>query len=244
MPQRRVYKWVMDKDDFETPTDIADTIGILDATEDSKPQTAHERIYLALKERLLFGGFLPGKAVTLRGLADDLDVSPMPVRDAVRRLTAEGALESHGNRRVSIPAMTSKRYREINLTRSLLEPELAVMALPYIDQDDIQRLAEIDSAIDICLENGDVEGYMRGNHAFHFALYDMARSEVIARLVESIWMQFGPFMRLIYGRHGTANLIDQHKQAIDALANRDSLALRTAIAEDIRQGMLFIGDHI
>ena len=119
------------------PTDIADTIGILDATEDSKPQTAHERIYLALKERLLFGGFLPGKAVTLRGLADDLDVSPMPVRDAVRRLTAEGALESHGNRRVSIPAMTSKRYREINLTRSLLEPELAVMALPYIDQDDI-----------------------------------------------------------------------------------------------------------
>ncbi|WP_197703934.1 GntR family transcriptional regulator [Cohaesibacter sp. ES.047] len=208
------------------------------------PQTAHERIYQSLRERLLFGGFLPGKAVTLRGLAEDLDVSPMPVREAVRRLIAEGALESHGNRRVSIPAMTAKRYQEINLTRSLLEPELAEMALPHIETAHIEQLVEIDLAIDVCLENGDIEGYMRGNHAFHFALYDAARSNVIARLVESVWMQFGPFMRLIYGRHGTANLIDQHKQAIEALRHRDAASLRMAIHEDIHQGMLFIGDDI
>ncbi|WP_319532939.1 GntR family transcriptional regulator [uncultured Cohaesibacter sp.] len=210
----------------------------------SAPQTAHERIYQTLRERLLVGGFLPGNAVTLRGLAEDLRVSPMPVREAVRRLTAEGALESHGNRRVSIPAMTASRYHEINLTRSLLEPELAEMALPHINSAEIQRLVEIDLAIDVCLENGDVEGYMRGNHAFHFAIYNAAKSDVIVRLVESVWMQFGPFMRLIYGRHGTANLIDQHKQAIEALRTRDASALRTAISEDIHQGMLFIGDHI
>nr|WP_321458333.1 GntR family transcriptional regulator [uncultured Cohaesibacter sp.] len=229
----------MDKDNseiFQSAPDREDGI-------DSKPLTAHERIYQALRERLLFGGFLPGKAVTLRGLADYLEVSPMPVRDAVRRLTAEGALESHGNRRVSIPDMTDKKYQEINLTRSLLEPELAVMALPHVQDDDIKRLITIDDEIDICLENGDVEGYMRGNHAFHFALYDIAKSDVIARLVESVWMQFGPFMRLVYGRHGTANLIDQHKQAIEALQARDSLALRTAISEDVRQGMLLISDQ-
>ncbi len=211
---------------------------------DARPLTAHERIYQDLRERLLFGGFLPGKAVTLRGLADHLEVSPMPVRDAVRRLTAEGALESHGNRRVSIPEMTNKKYREINLTRSLLEPELAIMALPNVQETDIQTLITIDDAIDICLENGDVEGYMRGNHAFHFTLYQLAQSEVIIKLVESVWMQFGPFMRLVYGRHGTANLIDQHKQAIEALQNRDSLALRTAISEDVRQGMLLISDDL
>lgn len=210
----------------------------------SPPSTTHERIYRSLKERLLFGGFLPGKAVTLRGLADDLGVSPMPVREAVRRLIAEGALESHGNRRVSIPAMTNQKYREIMLARSLLEPELAVMALPHVQKADIRQLIEIDDHIDICLENGDVEGYMRGNHAFHFGLYTIANSDVLGNLVESLWMQFGPFLRLVYGRHGTANLVDQHKQAIEALQNRDSLGLRTAIAEDIRQGMIFIGDHI
>ncbi|WP_321338305.1 GntR family transcriptional regulator [uncultured Cohaesibacter sp.] len=214
------------------------------AEADARPLTAHERIYQALRERLLFGGFLPGKAVTLRGLADNLEVSPMPVRDAVRRLTAEGALESHGNRRVSIPAMTEKKYREINLTRSLLEPELAAMALPNVTEADIQHLTSIDDAIDACLENGDVEGYMRSNHAFHFALYDMAQSDVMIKLVENVWMQFGPFMRLVYGRHGTANLIDQHKQAIEALQKGDSAALRTAISEDVRQGTLLLSDDL
>ena len=234
----RRYKEPMTEEKIET-NDKAD---LSKDGADAKPLTAHERIYQALRERLLFGGFLPGRAVTLRGLADHLEVSPMPVRDAVRRLTAEGALESHGNRRVSIPDMTDKKYREINLTRSLLEPELAIMALPNVQETDIQRLIDIDDRIDVCLENGDVEGYMRGNYAFHFALYDMAQSDVIAKLVDSVWMQFGPFMRLVYGRHGTANLVDQHKQAIEALQNRDSLALRTAISEDVRQGMLLIGD--
>lgn len=212
--------------------------------EDSTPNTTHERIYRALKEKLLFGGFLPGKAVTLRGLADDLGVSPMPVREAVRRLIAEGALELHGNRRVSIPEMSEKNYREIMLARSLLEPELAIMALSNVRSKDISDLTSIDDAVDVCLENGDVEGYMRTNYEFHFRLYSLASSHVMANLVESLWMQFGPFMRLVYGRHGTANLVDQHKQAIEALQNKDSLALRTAISEDIRQGMVFIGDQI
>ncbi len=240
MPEKRRYKGAMTKDEISALQKTSESA----AEADARPLTAHERIYQALRERLLFGGFLPGKAVTLRGLADNLEVSPMPVRDAVRRLTAEGALESHGNRRVSIPAMTEKKYREINLTRSLLEPELAAMALPNVTEADIQHLTSIDDAIDACLENGDVEGYMRSNHAFHFALYDMAQSDVMIKLVENVWMQFGPFMRLVYGRHGTANLIDQHKQAIEALQKGDSAALRTAISEDVRQGTLLLSDDL
>ena len=210
----------------------------------AKTGTTHERIYQALKERLLFGGFLPGKPVTLRGVADSLEVSPMPVREAIRRLIAEGALESHGNRRVSIPAMTEHKYQEIMLSRSLLEPELAAMALPNIKKREIQHLIEIDNKIDVSMENGDVEGYMRGNYAFHFTLYSAANSDVIGKLVESLWMQFGPFLRLVYGRYGTANLIDQHKEAIKALKERDKDGLRNAILSDIHQGMAFIGDHI
>ncbi|MCV6548485.1 MAG: GntR family transcriptional regulator [Cohaesibacter sp.] len=212
--------------------------------EDTLPNTTHERIYRALKGKLLFGGFLPGKAVTLRGLAEDLNVSPMPVREAVRRLIAEGALETHGNRRVSIPQMGEQTHREILLARSLLEPELAAMAQPHVRSKDIKDLIAIDKAIDVCLENGDVEGYMRGNYNFHFRLYNLAASHVMSSLVDNLWMQFGPFMRMVYGRHGTANLIDHHKQAIDALQAKDVPALRHAITEDIRQGMTFIGDQI
>ena len=67
--------------------------------------TTHERVYQALRQNILTGGFLPGRPVTLRGLAAALGVSPMPVREAERQLIAERALVMHGNRRVSIPDM-------------------------------------------------------------------------------------------------------------------------------------------
>ena len=70
----------------------------------------HEEVYRRLREQILFGGIRPGSAVTLRGLADALGVSSMPVREAVRRLIAERALLLHVNRRVSVaPTVSAAR---------------------------------------------------------------------------------------------------------------------------------------
>ncbi|WP_108819838.1 GntR family transcriptional regulator [Pseudovibrio sp. Alg231-02] len=204
----------------------------------------HEQVYRQLRERILFGGFLPGKAVTLRGLAEELGVSAMPVREAVRRLIAENALELHGNRRVSIPDVCEDIIDEIWSARRLLEVELASKALVYLKDEDIQVLQGIDDQIDVALETGDVEGYMRGNYEFHFYLYSKSRSEILIKLVKNLWVQFGPFMRLVYGRSGTANLDDQHKQALEALKMHDQTALKVALEEDIAQGMGFIRESL
>ncbi|MGH0000462.1 GntR family transcriptional regulator [Pseudovibrio ascidiaceicola] len=204
----------------------------------------HEQVYRQLRERILFGGFLPGKAVTLRGLADELGVSAMPVREAVRRLIAENALELHGNRRVSIPDVCIDIIDEIWSARRLLEVELASKALAHLKKEDIQVLQDIDDQIDVALETGDVEGYMRGNYEFHFYLYSKSHSEILIKLVKNLWVQFGPFMRLVYGRSGTANLEDQHKQALEALKSRDQNALNDALEADIAQGMGFIRESL
>jgi DNA-binding transcriptional regulator YhcF (GntR family) len=82
--------------------------------------TAHEGVYRELRDRILFGGIRPGAAVTLRGLAEDLGVSPMPVREAVRRLLASGALDLQDNRRVVVPPMTRERFDQILFARRAL----------------------------------------------------------------------------------------------------------------------------
>lgn len=202
----------------------------------------HERVYLALRERILFGGFQPGRPVTLRGLAESLGVSPMPVREAVRRLIAQRALELHDNRRVSVPAMTARKFDEIVFARLALEPELAVRAMPRIGEAELAGIARIDDGIETAMERGDPEGYMRSNHAFHAAIYNLAASETLGALVDSIWLQFGPFMRTVYGRVGTSKLEDQHQKAIGAIGRRDAEGLKLAISEDIMQGMHFIGE--
>jgi DNA-binding GntR family transcriptional regulator len=196
----------------------------------------------ALRDALLTGSFVPGRPVTLRGLAGELGVSPMPVREALRTVAAGNALEIRENGRIQVPRMTPERFGEILDARVLLEPELARRAAHALGAGDANELEAIDAEIDASLENGDVDAYMRLNHAFHFRIYSAAGSSVILPLVESLWLQFGPFMRTVYGRLGTAALIDHHKEAVAAIRAADAEALAAAIAGDIRCGMELLAD--
>jgi DNA-binding GntR family transcriptional regulator len=82
---------------------------------------------------------------------------------------------------------------------------------------------------------------MECNFEFHITLYRANDRPTLNRLIETLWLQFGPFMRVVYGRYGTANLIDQHRVALDAIEAGDEAALRAAIAGDIADGMGLIG---
>lgn len=198
----------------------------------------------AVRSGLLTGRFIPGKAVTIRGLAAELGVSPMPVREVLQRLAAENALEVKPNGRVQIPDMTPARFDEVLKARLLLEPELAALALPHLKPADAADLRAIDDEIDARLTDGDAEAYMRLNHAFHFRIYRASGSQVLLPLIDSLWLQFAPFMRTVYGRVGTASLVDQHKEAIRAIEQSDIPALRKAIAADITDGMGLLGKEI
>ncbi len=98
---------------------------------------AHELAYRDLRQRILYGEFKPGRPVTLQGIADELGVSLTPIRESVRRLIAERALELHGNRRISVPQMTHSRLEEIYTVRSKLESELAYRATKHVTNADI-----------------------------------------------------------------------------------------------------------
>ncbi|MGZ8409632.1 MAG: GntR family transcriptional regulator [Hyphomicrobium sp.] len=206
--------------------------------------TTHEEVYRRLREQILYGGIKPGSAVTLRGLADELGVSPMPVREAVRRLIAERALLLQDNRRVMVAPMTRETFEQILFARRALEPELAARALAKLTKADIAAIEAVDGSIDTAMRAGDTEGYMRANHQFHFAIYRKSEAWTLVALVESIWLQFGPFMRMAYGRIGTSTIEDHHEFAIAAMKKGSAADLRKAIDSDIGQGMGFIGEAV
>lgn len=197
---------------------------------------AHERVYRVLRARILAGEMAPGDSVTLRGLAESLGVSMTPAREAVRRLVAERALEMTPSGRVSVPVPDAARLAELFRARELLEPELALRAMPNAGKRTISEMRSIDATIDRCLAEGDAAGYVRANTAFHTTLYALAGAPALLALVESVWLQTAPFMRRIYGRLGTAALADYHEAALAALAARDGAALAAAIRDDVAQG--------
>lgn len=201
----------------------------------------HDKIYQTLRAGLVGGRFVPGRAVTLRGLAEMLEVSPMPVRAAVTRLVAEGALALTATRRVSVPVMTPERFDELVRVRILLEGEAAERALPAIDANRLAHIRAHDARLERCLAQADAEGYMQANHAFHFAIYSAVPSTVLLPVIENLWLQFGPFMRLVYERLDMIGLVDQHGRAIQAIEQGQGRELRAAIEADIGDGMRFIG---
>ena len=201
----------------------------------------HASIYEDLRRRMITGKIVPGVGLSTRGLALELGVSQMPVRDALSRLAAEGAVAIRSKRKIEVPAMNPDRFADLLGCRLLLEPEAAVKALPHINAAKVKHLREIDAALDAAMENGDVIGYMERNFEFHFTLYRANYRPTLNRLIETLWLQFGPFMRVVYGRYGTANLVDQHRVALDAIEAGDAEGVRRAIAGDIADGMGLIG---
>ena len=104
------------------------------------PPPAHETVYRQLRESILFGELAPGQPVTIQGIADMLGAGMTPVREAIRRLTAEGALEFQGNRRVCVPQLTAGNVSELIFARQSIEPQLAMRATERATDPDLLRL--------------------------------------------------------------------------------------------------------
>jgi DNA-binding GntR family transcriptional regulator len=199
----------------------------------------HDQVYDAIRQALITGRIAPGVGVSLRSLAAELGVSPMPVRDAVRRLAAERALAINpANKRLSVPSLTADRLEQLSQARLWIEPELAARAARHADEGLIRTLQAIDARLDAALAGGDVDGYMIANHAFHFAIYERSGADVLLSMAGGLWLQIGPFMRVVFGRVGTGSLpADRHAEAIAALKARDADGARRAIAADLSEGM-------
>lgn len=196
----------------------------------------HERVFRRLRDMVLFGDLAPGQPVTLHGLVETLGVSTTPVREAIRRLTAAGALEFRDNRRIAVPVLDAAALDELQTARRALEPELARRASLRAAPELVADLRRIDARLDTAIAAGDVRGYMRENHAFHFTLYRQAGSQVLLPLAEMLWLRFGPLGRVICGRFGTARMPDRHGEAIRALAAGAAGDVARAIDADIVQG--------
>lgn len=197
-----------------------------------------DMVYQTLRRRLITGSITPDQVMSCRALARELGVSPMPVREAVARLAAEQALEVRSKSSVVVPPMTRQRFDDLLFSRLQLEPAAAVRALPVITDDLIRELGMIDQRMNRGLGSGDVEAYMLGNCEFHFKIYGAQPGPTMMQLIETLWLQFGPLMRLVFELYaGRPAEQDQHPVILQALRDRNPDKLRNAVAADILDGM-------
>ena len=199
-------------------------------------ETLQTQAYNKLREALMTGLIMPGQNLTLRATAEVMGTSPMPVRDAVRRLEIEHALVARSNRTLGVPEMTYASLTELREVRMALEGLAAEKAALLITPEE---LAEVDSRYQemaAAAAAGDPGAYLRANWAFHSAIYRASRSHLLVSLIEPTWMRIGPYVRLMLpDRRSLLNSLGNHLHALEALRRRDAAAARRFIAEDIRE---------
>jgi DNA-binding GntR family transcriptional regulator len=204
---------------------------------DTGAAVAHDRVYRALRTRIMHGEVAPGQAMTLRGLGAEFGVSMTPAREAVRRLVSEGALFLSASGRVSTPELSNERIEELAAIRALLEPELSARALPRAHMALIERMETINASISQAVARRDAEAYIRRNLEFHRTLYLRAQAPAMLALAETVWLQLGPTMRALYGRLGRTDVPQHHKIIVAALKAGDEPGLRVAVRADVTQGL-------
>lgn len=154
-------------------------------------ETLNEQVYRSLKKAFLSGRFLPGQVVTLRGLAQSLGCSIMPIRDAISRLAAEQAFEG-GHRVIRIPALTRSQSEDLWRLRILLEGQAAGMAAQRITEAELAEAARLNTEVRELAEAGDLHQMLDRNDSLQFTIYRAAHSDVLVHLIETLRMRAAP----------------------------------------------------
>jgi DNA-binding GntR family transcriptional regulator len=200
----------------------------------------HDEIYAAIRHSLIVGELVPGQAFSMRALADQFGTSLIPVRDALKRLVAERGLAMLPSRTVCVPRMARSRFQELLQVRLSLEPGLVRRATDTLSQHEIKMIGAANEEMATALDHGDVKTYLGANYNFHFTIYGAARSTVTVPIVESLWMQVGPFLNALFQTRGTRNVKDNHAEILKCLRRRDAMGAADAVAKDLADSADFI----
>jgi DNA-binding GntR family transcriptional regulator len=203
-------------------------------------ETVQDRVYRQLRVALICGGFDASEVFLAGDLASRLSVSSMPVREALARLVSERALEAMQNRRVRVPLLTLERAQDIASARALVECDLAQRAMAGLTLADLDTLHDLTAAYEAARDPRDIAQL---NHAFHFAIYAKAGSPVLLPIVESLWMQAGPFVRAAARLHSPLSdpsATMHHHGIVQSLRAGDAAKVAQELSADIQRAFTIL----
>lgn len=190
--------------------------------------------YTLLRQWLTVGEVLPGQRLKIHDIAQRLGVGVMPVRAALQRLAAEGALVNVPHAGVMVPKLSVAEFDDVLDMRLMLEGTAAERGAHRIDAEGVAALQALDERMAQALQRGDGKDYLDANELFHVRLYQAAGSPTLMALIETVWLKVGPLSNRLFDADGASAVLNHaHDDAMRALQRRDSTGVRRAIERDL-----------
>ena len=154
----------------------------------------HEVVYEKLKTSILEGDFRPGERLNQSLLADQLGVSRMPVRDALRILENDALIENQMDKGYVVANFSQQKMDDILFVRSILEPKAVLYSRGRLTDEDITKMGDILAEAWRELKQENWKALHRLNTDFHFILYNAAGSPLLLELIQKLWHSFPKYL--------------------------------------------------
>jgi len=187
------------------------------------------------------GEFAPGEHLRQNDLAARLGISATPVREALRRLEAQGLLVRDPHRGVRVAEVDVEETAELYLMRAVLEGLAVEHATPRVGHRKLAALATIQERIDAYRAVGNLRPLRKLNFDFHTGIYRASRLARLSRLIDSLWPLF-PWdsMWAVPGRAESS--AREHRAILDAIASGDPVRAGQEMRRHIESGALALSD--
>jgi DNA-binding GntR family transcriptional regulator len=172
-----------------------------------------EQAYRAVKARIVEGAYTPGYRLVLGTIAKDLGFSVVPVREAIRRLEAEGLVTFERNVGATVAGIDPTEYLYTMQTLSIVEGAATAISAPLIGEQDIERARSINAEMRECLKHFDPVRFTQLNQDFHSVLFEHCPNPHILDLVHRGWNRLASLrsstFRFVPGR--AHDSVDEHE---------------------------------
>jgi DNA-binding GntR family transcriptional regulator len=196
-------------------------------------RTIQDLVTDRVRAAILSGRFQPGQRVQQDGLARELGVSRMPVREALRILASEGLVEHRPHRGAVVVDLRSEDIAEIFEIRSMIESRAARLAGPKLTDEQITHLRAILDQMD--LSEQDYDRWLRLNNEFHTSIYPASGWPRLCALIESQRIVVQPYIRAALAlSERTRSARDEHWAIYEGAASRDGERLAQLTEEHLR----------
>lgn len=191
-----------------------------------------------LKTAIITGKLVPGERLSEEKLASSLNVGQVPLREALRRLEAEGYVTFLSNQEVAVSKPTMEDLQEYYTIASVLEGLAARLAVERAQPDELSRLRELHQLLKEAYQKRDLSRYYEANSNFHHFIAEIARNERLYRLIEQMRQEIQKTR--ILSLHLPQRLdysMREHDQILDAFLKKNPELAEATVVKHLENQM-------
>ncbi len=186
-------------------------------------QTKSEYIYCLLKNQITEGVISQGETINISKIAADNQMSPIPVRESLKRLETEGLVEIIPHKGATVTIYDEMKIIEVMRVRALLEGYAAKTALIQISQDVIEELKYMNKKMRAAALTNDDEKFVELNRLFHKKIYSFCQNKLLNEMIYNLW-DGGNWSKALFAYFPELMIIsvNEHEEIIEAMEKKDS----------------------